>query len=203
LDAAQRAQAHWLLALSVLEEPGKRPCLLLMAGLPGTGKSRLSQALAEKAGFSLIRSDVVRKELAAREGGVSESIYTPEWNARTYTECLHRAERLLFEGKRVVIDATFREEKQRRKFLDAAVRWGVQGVIFLCRAQPETVRLRLKQRKGDASDADWSIYLHLAAGWEEPGALTRRFCHDISTERSPAESLTRALEALRQMDLIQ
>jgi aminoglycoside phosphotransferase family enzyme len=24
-DAAQRAQAHWLLALSVLEEPGKRP----------------------------------------------------------------------------------------------------------------------------------------------------------------------------------
>ena len=31
------ARALWLLALSELEDPGRRPCLVLLAGLPGTG----------------------------------------------------------------------------------------------------------------------------------------------------------------------
>jgi predicted kinase len=157
--------------------------------------------LTETAGFSLIRSDVARKELATREGSVGEGIYTPEWNERTYTECLHRTEQLIFEGKRVVVDATFREEKQRRTFLNAAIRLGIQGVMLLCRAEPETVRRRLEQRKGDASDADWSIYLHLAASWEKPGAFTQRFCHVISTEGSPEESPFRALGILRSLGL--
>jgi aminoglycoside phosphotransferase family enzyme/predicted kinase len=199
--AAMRARAYWLLALSELEPSGKKPCLLLVAGLPGAGKSSLARALAERADFCLIRSDVVRKELGTQTRSVSEGIYTPEWNARTYAECLHRAEQLLAEGSRVIVDATFREEKQRRNFLEAAVRWGVPGGMLLCRAEPDTVRRRLQQRKGDASDADWSVYRHLAASWEDPGTLTQRVCHTISTEGSPEESLSRALEVLRQMGL--
>src|SRR5262249_39475543 len=62
--ARARARAHWLLALGDLEEPGRWPCLVLVGGLPGTGKSTLARGLAERAGFTVIRSDVVRKELA-------------------------------------------------------------------------------------------------------------------------------------------
>src|SRR5439155_27021114 len=40
--ALGRARAHWLLALAELEGPGRKPCLLLVMGLPGTGKSRLA-----------------------------------------------------------------------------------------------------------------------------------------------------------------
>ncbi len=199
--AEKRARAHWLLALSELEEPGRKPCLVFMAGLPGAGKSMLAQALAEKADFCLIRSDVVRKELAAPTRSAREEIYTSEWTARTYAECLRRAEFLLFEGKRVLIDATFREEKQRRIFLEAAVERGVPGGMLLCRAEPDTVRRRLEQRRGDASDADWSVYLQLAASWEEPGAFTQRYCHVVSTEGGPEEGSSRAREALRQMRL--
>ncbi len=199
--AEKRARAYWMLALSELEEPGRKPCLLFMAGLPGTGKSMLARALAERANFCLIRSDVVRKELAAPTRSASKEIYTSEWTARTYAECLRRAELLLFEGKRVLIDATFCEEKQRRIFLEAAVEWGVPGGMLLCGAEPDTVRRRLEQRRGDASDADWSIYLQLAASWEEPGAFTQRYCHVVSTESEPEEGASRAREALRQMGL--
>jgi aminoglycoside phosphotransferase family enzyme/predicted kinase len=201
--AEKKARARWLLALSELEEPEKKPCLLFMAGLPGTGKSMLAQALAERANFRLIRSDVVRKELAAAARSADEDIYTPEWNARTYAACLDLAGRFLLEGKRVLVDATFREETQRRIILEAAVRWGVPRAMLLCRAEPDTVRRRLEQRKGDASDADWSIYLRLAASWEEVGPHTQRDCDIISTDGSPEEGLSRALEVLRQMRLVQ
>src|SRR5262249_6350197 len=36
-----------------------------------------------------------------------EVLYSSDWNERTYVECLRRAEGLLFEGQRVLVDATF------------------------------------------------------------------------------------------------
>ena len=62
--ALTKARGSWLLALGELEAPSRRPCLVLVGGLPGTGKSTLARALAERAGFRVIRSDLVRKELA-------------------------------------------------------------------------------------------------------------------------------------------
>src|SRR5262249_9071077 len=62
--AGQKARARWSLALGALEAPAQRPCLLLVGGLPGTGKSTLARGMAERAGFAVIRSDLVRKELA-------------------------------------------------------------------------------------------------------------------------------------------
>jgi aminoglycoside phosphotransferase family enzyme/predicted kinase len=205
--ALQRARAHWLLALTELEEPERKPCLLLVAGLPGTGKSWLAQGLADLAGFCIIRSDVVRKELAGlpcqgrTPPPLRESLYNPGWNERTYAECLRGAERLLSEGKRVLVDATFREEEHRQTFLEAAVRWGVPRCLLLCRAEPETVRKRLEERRGDVSDADWSVYLHVAECWEEVGPATRRALREVSTEGSPAQSVSRALALLRELGL--
>jgi aminoglycoside phosphotransferase family enzyme/predicted kinase len=200
-----RARAHWLLALTELEEPGGKPCLLLVAGLPGTGKSKLARGLAERARFSVVRSDVVRKELAGIAEHVRtpprlrEAVYTPEWNERTYAECLRKAEQFLFEGQRVLVDATFREERQRQAFLNAAVGWGALAGILLCQAKPETVRRRLGLREEDASDADWSVYLQIAANWEEMGTSTAQGVHPVSTDGSPEQALSQAIESLREL----
>jgi hypothetical protein len=40
------------------------------------------------------------------------------------------------EGRRVLIDASFREESQRRLFLDAVQRWRVAGRLILRQADP-------------------------------------------------------------------
>jgi hypothetical protein len=205
--ARTKARGSWLLALGELEVPDWKPCLVLVGGLPGTGKSTLACALAERAGFDVIRSDVVRKELAGvadKEEGPSpfgEGIYTAEWNERTYVECLHRAEALLFEGQRVLVDANFREEAWRRAFLDAATRWGVPGMFLLCQAAPAVVGERLARRRGDASDADWSIYLKAAAAWEEPGPRTRSALQAVATGGSVEVALSQAIEFLRQREL--
>src|SRR5579883_1164719 len=197
--ARARARALWLLALAELEEPSAKPCLVLVGGLPGAGKSSLARDLAQHAGFTVIRSDEVRKQLTGRGGPTSSrapfagDIYTPDWNERTYAACLRRAEERLFEGGRVLVDASFREQSRRRLFLDAARRWGVTACLILCQADPEVIRDRLAGRRGDASDADFDIHAEVARRWEEPDAATRSRTRAIDTGGTRSQTLARAL----------
>jgi len=201
------ARACWLLALRELETPDRRPCLVLVGGLPGSGKSTLARGLAEHAGFAVIRSDLVRKELTGSSTSQSSAtsfesgIYTPEWTERTYAECLRHAEDLLFEGRRVLVDASFGVEASRRLFLELGTRWGIPALLLLCQADPEEVRGRLQRRRAGPSDADWSIHIQAARQWEEPGELTRQATHRITTDGVEQLALDRAVEILVEADL--
>jgi aminoglycoside phosphotransferase family enzyme/predicted kinase len=207
VDALKRAQAHWLLALGELEEPERKPCLVLVGGLPGTGKSTLARSLAGRANLVIIRSDAVRKELAgltpeapapASFGG---GLYTPGRTEQTYAQCLRRAENALFEGHRVLVDATFGEDQRRRAFVEMGLRLGVPVALFLCRADPETVRKRLRHRRGDVSDADLSIYQKAAERWEPISPSIREVAREASTDGPVEESLIAALGRLRELGI--
>lgn len=207
----QRARAHFLLALALLAPPLERPCLVLAAGLPGTGKSVLARALEAEAGFVRIASDRVRKELAGlapdqpAPAAVDQGIYSAAWTERTYAVCLERAGKELFAGRRVVVDATFREEARRRELLEAARAWGARGLVLLCEATPEEVRRRLEARAAvpgaDPSDADWQTYQALAARWEDPSPATAPAVHRIDTSGTPEASRAQALAVLREREL--
>jgi hypothetical protein len=203
-----QAKAHWLLALGALETPNDRPCLVLVAGLPGTGKSTLARDLADGAGFDVIRSDVVRKELAAAADEPSGcqpfggGIYSPEWTDWTYTECLRRTQVLLFEGRRVIVDASFGKESRRRAFIDAAARWAVPIVVLVCKTDPGIVRRRLRVRTGDVSDADWAVYLAAVDQWEQLGTAARQCAVTVQTNGPPDEPLKIAMAALRSTGLL-
>ncbi len=207
VESATKAHGYWLVALSELEGPQQTPCLVMVSGLPGTGKSTLAAELAARADFDLIRSDLVRKELAgittnaATPAGFEQGIYAPEWTERTYAECLRRAEQMLFEGQRVIVDANFRHDVQRRRFIEAAQRWGVPALLLVCQAEPKIVRQRLAARTGDASEADWAIYLQAARTWEEPGPLARRALETVATNGPGQLSLQAALSILQKVGL--
>jgi aminoglycoside phosphotransferase family enzyme/predicted kinase len=201
-----RSGAHWLLALGVLEKPSRKPCLVLVGGLPGSGKSTLAQGLAETAGFDVIRSDVVRKELAGLKPGDSarsshnEGIYSPESTEKTYAECLARAEHRLQKGGRVIIDASFGSERHRKRFLDAAVRNGAQGLFLVCIASPEVARRRLQDRRGDASDADLNTYDRSARTWSAVSE-GKQFACDIDTSGAKEAGLAAAARELERRAL--
>ena len=208
--ASERAKVHWLLALTELEEPDRRPCLVLVGGLPGSGKSTLSKGLSESAAFQVIRSDQVRKELsgnAARQSqpGVpfGQGIYTAAWTECTYAECANRAERLLFDGIRVLVDATFSTDDQRQLFHNLANRFAVPVVFLLCQAEPATCRARLATRHGDVSDADWSVHEKVRDSWQRPGPYTRSILCEVEAGDTAEETLRRAVEVLKEIGLWQ
>jgi predicted kinase len=201
--SAVRARAHWLLALGELEEPARRPCMILIGGLPGSGKSTLSRGLAERGSFQVIRSDVVRKELAglspttANRPAIDQGLYSSEWTQRTYTECLKRAEQLLFEGGRVIIDASFAKQDHRTMFIDAALHWGVLLVLLVCRTPPEVARERIARRTGDASDADVSVYERIRDRWDGLRPRPGFAAYEIASAGDPASTFDSAEIVLR------
>ncbi|QEH37349.1 hypothetical protein OJF2_59390 [Aquisphaera giovannonii] len=205
--ALRRARAHWLVALAALEAPGLRPCLVLVGGLPGSGKSTLARGLAARGGFEVIRSDAVRKELAGLRpeepapAAFGEGLYTPDGDDRTYRECFDRAAAAIREGKRVIVDASFRAEARRGQFLDLAARSGVAGLFLHCEADRAVVDGRLAARRGDASDADGSILEGAIAAWEPLGEATRRKTRPIETGGTPEQALSAAAAELTRRGL--
>jgi len=202
LRAVRRARGHWLLALSELEAASERPGLVLVGGLPGTGKSTVARLLAGQAGFQVVSADRTRKTLAgvkptaAAAAEFEQGIYTPQWTDRTYEACLEEARDLLLQGRRVLVDATFGSECRRQTFRDLATALGVRSLLMVCRSAPAVAKARMSARREGDSDADWSIRLQAAERWEESGPSTRRYADEIDTGGTADETVTAALKVL-------
>ncbi len=131
-----------------------------------------------------------------------ESLYGDRATEATYAECLRRVEDLLFQGGRVIVDASFRADAFRQQYLNAARSLGVRGLWLECRAHSDVCRLRLAARRDDASDADWAEYQEAAGRWELPGPAATAAGHTVDSNGSLAEVIEAALQILRAQELV-
>jgi predicted kinase len=182
--AARRAAGYFRLARELARRDA-RPRLILVGGLPGSGKSTIADALAGRIGADCIASDILRKGLAGADPGerltaeVGAGFYGAGMTGLTYRELLVQAERQLRGGRSVVLDASFGRAVDRRRA--AALARDVGGVLVAveCRCPVKVARQRLATRAlpgyTGPSDAGWDVYRSMRrtfAPWPEAVPVT-------------------------------
>lgn len=192
------AEARCLAELTLRHLRAGAVRLVLVGGLPGTGKSTLAAALADRLGWSLLRSDRIRKELAGIPPEVSAAaayghgIYDPAFTCETYAELLERAEALLGMGESVVLDATWSSQAHRDSAARSAERAHADLVALRCDAPAEIAAARIRERTADQSDADAAIAAIMATRADHwPEART------VDTGTTPGAALAHALNLIR------
>jgi predicted kinase len=165
-------------SLGNLPRPVARPALVAVSGLPGTGKSRLSQQLAERLPFVILESDALRRALFPRPD------YSRQESFRLFKAVHLLTEKLLKEGIPVIIDATNLTEGHREYLYAIANKLGARLIMVHAEAPPEVVRKRLAARGDEAlSEADWDVYLKLAPTVEN--IKRRHYVVDTSEDTGP------------------
>ena len=164
LNPADLAVVRKVLGEPAAQYPGSQllsPSLVILCGLPGTGKSYFAQELTARAPFIWVNSDRTRKSL------ISVPRYTRGEHRRVFAVMHAITRELLAAGRSVVFDATNLNEAVRLPLYEVAAEAGVEPVLVRFTAEPHLVRRRLLDRShgvGDAaaSDADWRIYSRMA-----------------------------------------
>jgi aminoglycoside phosphotransferase family enzyme/predicted kinase len=162
-ETLEKASGYFDLAFSYVK---LAPSLLITAGLVGSGKSALAQALAKRLGLVVISSDVTRKRLASipetehRFEEFDAGIYSPEFSRKTYDAMLTEARNILIEGSSVIIDASFIKAEQRLKAKRLAQELNAGFFVLECALDEELTRKRLAERlkQGSVSDGRWEIF---------------------------------------------
>jgi aminoglycoside phosphotransferase family enzyme/predicted kinase len=171
IAAHASTQVRGLLALAEsCSWRARLPLVLIVCGVPASGKSYLAGALAELSRLPHVSSDLTRKRLVGvlpRERAPSET-YGPEWNARTYAELGEFAARAVAAQGGAVVDATFRYLTDREAFRQAF--GGAAAAVFVeCLAPPSVLVERAIRRTHDphnVSDADRKVVARERASWQ-------------------------------------
>jgi aminoglycoside phosphotransferase family enzyme/predicted kinase len=162
VGAAREAAEYADLALRHLK--AAEVTLTVVCGPPGTGKTTLAEALADRRGDVLVSSDAVRRDLALP----AEIRYREEAKAAVYQATLRHARLALERGESVVADATWSQPAARELARQVARDTSSRLVVLQCTV-PDALAAARSQRRLEAgtslSEAGADVARQLAARW--------------------------------------
>ena len=171
--------------------------LVIVCGLPLTGKSTVSRQIAEDIKGKILRTDVIRKELFKEatlkdvmksddpmlfdlEKVFDVQVTIPDkyqkmiWKQKkmVYDELFHRINALLRERETVILDGTFYQKNLRKRIYSITRENSTNVFLIECYCSEDFIKERLTRRKktpDDASNVDrLHVYLKLKESYERP-----------------------------------
>jgi len=186
------------------------PALVMLCGLPASGKSFVARAVARSLGAALLQSDVRRKLRAGRDPRESareepgRGLYAPERRDEIYRSLLESAVETVRGGHSAVVDATFSLRSRRAPFGDAMARLSLPWFLIHVTADEALVRSRLEKRADptsaaseSSSDAGLAVYEAEKSTFESPDELAHGHRLDVRSEVDPLEEVGARLTDLR------
>ncbi|MBI4199444.1 MAG: ATP-binding protein [Chloroflexi bacterium] len=171
--------------LPPLPAPARRPVVVVLSGLPGTGKSTFGKRLGQRVPLAVLESDALRRLL------VRVPTYAAEESARLFDAIHQLIGELLGQRVPVLLDATNLVEAHRQQVYAIAEKHHALLLVVRLEAPRETVRQRLARRaqdeaREDSSEAGWEVYERM-----RPSVETIQRPHlviDTSRDLEPAVS---------------
>ncbi|MFN8415237.1 MAG: ATP-binding protein [Cytophagaceae bacterium] len=165
--------------------------LVIICGLPGSGKSFLAKRLAQHLHYAHFNTDVERKKLFP-----TQRTYSEEEKQQVYQHLLQLCRKNLTEGASVMVDGTFYKEELRRPFIHLAQTLGVLSPIIYVTANEEIIQERTEQVRED-SEANFAVYLKLKPLFE---AINLNYLSVTSTQDNIDTLITECTQYLHSYD---
>ena len=118
----------------VIQTEIPKDSVLISVGLPGSWKSPVTEEIARKKGFQMLRSDLIRLEVLKGDDVFDEKVASdPERRKKVYEEMFKRAEEALRSAKDgLILDATFFTQELRSRAAELAQKAQRPFVIAEC-----------------------------------------------------------------------
>ena len=163
--------------------------IVIVFGLPGSGKSYFASRLAKIINAGYINSDQLRKEM------FKDRTYSEEEKAAVYKAMLEKMMGAMNQNRNLVLDATFHKNETRKLFIQEAER--KDGIFFIeVKADENIIRERLKKER-PYSEADLEVYKFIRQHYEpmnEPHLILE------STNENVDNMLQKAVDYLKLED---
>lgn len=165
--------------------------IVMMAGLPGTGKSTLARSLAARVNGAVLDKDEIRRALFTPqdiEFSTEQDDFCMELMLQTAGYLLKR------ESLRVVFldGRPFSRKYQIERVIEYAGGMRQPWRIIECVCSEETVRQRIEKQEHLAANRDFGLYLRVKARFEEirfPKVV-------VDTERPIGDCVKEAMKGL-------
>jgi predicted kinase len=177
-------------SLGELPELVAKPVLVIVSGLPGTGKSYFCRRLAERLPSVTLESDALRRVL------FNLPSYSLPESAQLFKAIRLLIEKLIKKGVSLILDATNLSERYRGYLYSIADRLEVKLVLVRVEAPASVVKERLRARlrnPEEKSDADWEVYQKMKPLVER---ITRKH-YAVDTSRDIAPVLDKIMREVK------
>ena len=124
--------------------------IVIIFGLPGSGKSHFASRFAKVINAEYINSDRVRKEIFEKR------LYSDEEKKVVYAKMLEQMKESVKQKRNLVLDGTFHKKEIRKMFIEEMK--GKGGISFIeIQAAENIIAERLKKER-TYSEADFEVY---------------------------------------------
>jgi predicted kinase len=132
--------------------------ILVVFGLPGSGKSYFAAELAKALRATYFNTDIIRKTMSPLPG------YSDREKSRIYNKLIGDIGRLPAKEELVIADGTFYKSKFRKLVKrELGARFRIKYIEVICPTEELRSRLQIKR---PYSDADFEVYQQIKRAWE-------------------------------------
>ena len=152
-------EAHQYCDMAKRQIAQRRPALIVMSGVSGSGKTWLSEQLMAALPAIRIRSDLERKrifgldEMECSASGVESGIYAGAASRTVYQHLCNNARMILEAGHNVILDAAFLKAADRAMAISVATDVDLPCVLLEITAPMAVLQERIRERATSADDA--------------------------------------------------